>query len=380
MNKISNFGIFTILFVSSLTIMVGTVIAPSLSGIVKHKDLGFSASWLITLPSLGVVLFAPIVGRLLNQLGTLKLLRLGLLPYAIFGFIGAFITNDYILIIDRILLGAATVAIQVSVTAYIADFFTGEARMKMIAWQGMSIELGGVIFLAIGGILGEINWQFPFYIYLIALLCLFLVAITLPKPEHKIADKSVNEPTDKKSKSKVRLIFVASLLAMMLFFVGFVTLPLYLPQSFGFSESETGYLMASISVVAIITASQMPKMVKAFGDGKTVVLGFILFMLGYLVLASTMSLPFLIVTVIFIGTGFGFTIPLLNHMMLEASTPNNQGKNLGLFSMAVFGGQFLSTFIEYVSDNYTAIYAVSVGLALIIACTLYIMFKKLSKK
>lgn len=121
-------------------------------------------------------------------------------------------------------------------------------------------------------------------------------------------------------------------------------------------------------------------MVKAFGDGKTVVLGFILFMLGYLVLASTMSLPFLIVTVIFIGTGFGFTIPLLNHMMLEASTPNNQGKNLGLFSMAVFGGQFLSTFIEYVSDNYTAIYAVSVGLALIIACTLYIMFKKLSKK
>ena len=379
MEKISNFGIFTLLFVSSLTIMVGTVIAPSLSGIVEHKNLGFSASWLITLPSLGVVLFAPLVGRLLNKLGTIKLLSLGLVPYAILGFIGAFITNDYLLILDRILLGAATVAIQVSVTAYIADFFTGEARMKMIAWQGMSIELGGVVFLAIGGILGEINWQLPFYIYLLAILCLFLVAKTLPRKEHKIVDKTTSPVTDKKSKSKVKLIFLASLLAMMLFFIGFVTLPLYLPNSFDFNESETGYSMAFISVIAIITASQMPKMVKKLGDGKTVTLGFIFFMLGYLVLATTMSIPFLVLSLIFIGIGFGFTIPLLNHMMVEVSNAQNQGKNLGLFSMGVFGGQFLSTFIEYVSDNYTAIYGVAGTLALIIGAYIYFMFRKLSR-
>ncbi|AEH02562.1 MFS transporter [Lacinutrix sp. 5H-3-7-4] len=375
MSKISNFGIFTLLFVSSLTIMVGTVVAPSLSGIVEHKNLGFSPSWIITLPSLGVVLFAPIVGRLLNKLGTIKLLRLGLIPYAVLGFIGAFVTNDFLLIVDRILLGAATVAIQVSVTAYIADFFTGETRIKMIAWQGMSIELGGVVFLAIGGFLGELNWQFPFYIYLVALLCLVLVALSLPKQNIKsIVNKT--EQSTKPKNTKVKLIFTASLLAMMLFFVGFVTLPLYLPETFGFTESETGYLMAFISVIAIITASQMPKMVKAFGDSKTVALGFLFFMLGYLVLATSTSFYFLLLTTVFIGIGFGFTIPLLNHMMLEASTIHNQGKNLGLFSMGVFGGQFLSTFIEYLSNNYTIIYAISSGLALIISGCIYVMFQK----
>lgn len=375
MSKISNFGIFTLLFVISLTIMVGTVVAPSLSGIVEHKNLGFSPSWIITLPSLGVVLFAPIVGRLLNKLGTIKLLRLGLIPYAVLGFIGAFVTNDYLLIVDRILLGAATVAIQVSVTAYIADFFTGETRIKMIAWQGMSIELGGVVFLAIGGFLGELNWQFPFYIYLVALLCLVLVALSLPKQNIKsIVNKT--EQSTKPKNTKVKLIFTASLLAMMLFFVGFVTLPLYLPETFGFTESETGYLMAFISVIAIITASQMPKMVKAFGDSKTVALGFLFFMLGYLVLATSTSFYFLLLTTVFIGIGFGFTIPLLNHMMLEASTIHNQGKNLGLFSMGVFGGQFLSTFIEYLSNNYTIIYAISSGLALIISGFIYVMFQK----
>jgi len=141
------------------------------------------------LPSLGVVVFAPLIGRLINKLGTLKLLSLGLIPYGILGIIGAFISNDYLLILDRFLLGAATVAIQVSVTVYIAEFFTGEARMKMIAWQGMAIELGGIIFLAIGGVLGQMNWQFPFYIYGIALVCLLLVLKTLPKSAAKEQEK-----------------------------------------------------------------------------------------------------------------------------------------------------------------------------------------------
>ncbi|EDM43989.1 hypothetical protein SCB49_10377 [unidentified eubacterium SCB49] len=359
--------------------MVGTVIAPSLSGIVAHKNLGFSPSWLITLPSLGVVLFAPIIGKLLNKLGTLKLLTLGLVPYAILGFLGAFITNDIVLIIDRILLGAATVAIQVSVTAYIADFFTGEARMKMIAWQGMAIELGGVVFLAIGGFLGEIHWQIPFYIYLTGFLCLILVVGALPKPNRKVIPEKVVEEPEANHGLKVRIIFMASLLAMMLFFVGFVTLPLYLPETFGFTESEIGYLMAFISVIAIVTASQMPKMVKVFSDRKVVVLGFLFFMLGYFVLSLSGSVLFLVLTTIFIGIGFGFTIPLLNLMMIEASTIHNQGKHLGLFSMGVFGGQFLSTFIKYVSENYTAIYTVSSGLALLIAVIIYFMFKKESK-
>ena len=359
--------------------MVGTVIAPSLSGIVQHKNLSFSPGWLITLPSLGVVVFAPFVGRLLNRLGTLRLLSLGLIPYGVLGVIGAYITNDFLLILDRFLLGVATVTVQVSVTAYIAECFTGKERMKMIAWQGMAIELGGVIFLAIGGILGEINWQFPFYIYLIALLCLFLVWKTLPKMQANKEGEEVALDTNTKGTAKVWSIFGASLLAMMLFFIGFVTLPLYLPGSFGFGESETGYFMASISVVAILTASQMPKMVHMVGDGKTVALGFLFFMLGYVVLAISTSWLLLLLTIIFIGIGFGFTIPLLNHMMIEASTLQTQGKNLGLFSMGVFGGQFLSTFIEYISHDYKAVYTVAATMALIIGFVVYFLFQKINK-
>ena len=376
MKNISNFGIFTLLLVSSLTIMVGTVIAPALSGIVKNLDFNYSPGLLITLPSLGVVVFAPIIGKLVSKVGAFKILCFGLVPYALLGVVGAFIANDYILMADRFLLGGATVAIQVAVTSIIADAFDGHQRMKIIAWQGMSIELGGVIFLSIGGMLGEWHWQYPFYIYLVALICLVLVVKTLygaqNAPTLKADSKSVN--TD--DKLKVKLIFYAAMLAMVLFFVSFVTLPMYLPKALSFTESLTGYYMAFISLIAIITASQMPKVVRKIGDGKTVSLGFLCFMIGYFCIASAISIPLLVVTAIFIGIGFGFTIPLLNHMMIEASSNKTLGKNLGLYSMGVFGGQFLSTFIEYLSHDYTIIYYCAAIMALIIAVILSNLFKK----
>jgi len=360
--------------------MVGTAIAPSLSGIVANKNIGFSPGWLITLPALGVVLFAPLVGRLLPKLGTIKLLSFGLVPYALLGWIGAFISSDFLLIIDRILLGAATVAIQVSVTAYIAEFYSGKERMKMIAWQGMAIESGGVVFLAVSGFLCEINWQLPFYIYLLALLCFVFVRQILPRPDQNTENNIEPLVPNQNAKPRVRLIFLASLLAMMLFFVGIVTLPLYLPQSFAFGESETGYFMAFISVVAIVTASQIPRMVNILGDEKTVAFGLLLFSVAYLVFAISASIPFIILSGIFMGTGFGFTIPLLNHMMLETSSLKNQGKNLGLYSMGVFGGQFLSTFINYISGNYMVIYTVAAVLALLITMVIYLLFQQLQKR
>ncbi|SNQ44338.1 MFS transporter [Cellulophaga lytica] len=377
MKKITNLGIFTLLLVSSLTIMVGTVIAPSLTGIVENLNFSFSPGWLITLPSLGVVVFAPIVGKLLHKTGSYTMLCLGLVPYALLGVAGAYITNDYILMLDRFLLGAATVAVQVSVTSFIADFFTGEKRMKLIAWQGMSIELGGVIFLSIGGILGQWHWQYPFFIYLLAIVCWLLVIKTLFKTIK--SDEVVAKQEKKESKLAIKTIFYASLLSMVLFFVSFVTLPIYLPKSIGFTESYTGYFMAFISVIAIITASQMPRAVKKIGDGKVVALGFLFFMLGYVTLAFFNSIPLLILSAVFIGTGFGFTIPLLNHMMIEVSAPKNLGKNLGLYSMGVFGGQFLSTFIEYISTNYAVVYTVAALLALVIGIVLHYAFKKIEE-
>ncbi|HIB36499.1 MFS transporter [Mesonia sp.] len=377
MKKISKISIATILLVSSLTIMVGSVIAPALPAISKSLNFNFNPGLLVTLPSLGVVLFSPFVGKLINKLGPFKLICLGLLPYAIFGFIGYLISNTYLLVLDRLLLGAACVAIQVSVTTYIAELFEGEQRLKMIAWQGMAIELGGVVFLSLGGYLGELSWYFPFYIYLLAIPYLLLVYKFLPHSTSSAKYLQTDNEDKTSHKNPIfKPIFLGSFFSMAIFFVAYVSLPQYLPEKFNFTESETGYFMSAISLIAVIIAGIMPKIAKKITPNLTVCLGFIFFAVGYILFAATSELIVMYLGIFFTGLGFGLTVPLLNHMVVENSTKQNRGKNLGFYSMMVFAGQFFSSFVEFLPIKISFNFYYTAIISLIVSICLFILFRK----
>ena len=371
MNNLSKTGIFTLLLISSLTIMVGTVIAPSLTEISKHLGFAGNPGWLITLPSLGVVLFAPVMGWLIDRKGAYIMICWGLIPYALFGVLGALLHSPYLVIADRILLGAATAAIQTSGTTLIADLFDGEKRMKMIAWQGMAIELGGVLFLSIGGLLGEQGWYFPFFIYLIALVCFVLVFISIPKLP--LAPNVIERSTSTNVSKGLITIVCSAVLAMILFFTAFTGLPVYLTHTFHFSESETGYLMAFISLIAVIAASQMPKIAGRLGNLYTVAWGFFFFMLGLALFSMSSIVSLLIIGAIAMGIGFGFTVPLLNHMTVEESDPSNRGRYLGYFSIGIFGGQFLSSFINFLSSDSKTLFMIAALLSMTVACVIALL-------
>jgi len=90
MGKLSKTGISVLLLASSLTIMAGTVIAPSLTETAMLMGFAGNPPWLITLPTLGVVLFAPLMGKLTDKKGSYLMMCRGLIPYAGFGIPGAF--------------------------------------------------------------------------------------------------------------------------------------------------------------------------------------------------------------------------------------------------------------------------------------------------
>lgn len=363
MKELSAAGVFTLLLCSSLTIMAGTVLAPSLNEIAVH--LGFSANpgWLITLPSLGVVVSAPLIGRLIDSKGPYTVLCWGLGPYALLGAAGAFFHNPYLAAADRFLLGTATAAVQAAGTGLIALFFSGRRRIQILAWQGMSIELGGVVFLTAGGLLGEFGWQFPFCIYLTGFLCLLLVISFIAAPEsQKVvhSNGAVPEPVS----AEIKLIIFFAALSMILFFTAFLGLPQLLPENFNFTESQTGIFMGLISLLAVAAAGLMPQVLRYISEGMMLALGFGGFMAGLALFGLAVNLPALVLGAAAMGTGFGFTVPLLNHMAVEYSSNLNRGRNLGLFSMGIFGGQFLSSFIEMVSDDIKIVFLTGAALAL----------------
>lgn len=368
MKELSKIGIFTLLLCSSLTIMVGTVIAPSLTEIAKQLGFEKNAGWLITLPSLGVLLSASFMGKLNDTKGPYAMLCWGLGPYAALGILGAYLSNPYLIIADRLLLGTATAAVQTAGTGLIALFFTGHKRMQIMAWQGMSIELGGVVFLSIGGMLGEMGWQYPFAIYLLGFVCLLLVLIFIPSQNP--APRYTALPVKVISR-KIILISFFSCLSMVLFFTAFLGLPQLLPALFKFTESQTGLFMGLISLLAVAAAGIMPQVSRSISEGLTLTLGFAGFMIGLALFGLAANLPALILGAIAMGTGFGFTVPLLNHMVVENSTSKNRGRNLGYFSMGIFGGQFLSSFIEMLSSNINVVFLAASVLAFAVAVTAY---------
>ncbi|MFC6646020.1 MFS transporter [Granulicella cerasi] len=347
-------GTLTLLFVACFTVMVGSVIAPALPSIAMHLQWPWSPGWLVTIPSLGVVIFGPLAGKLIDRHGGRSVLFIGLALYGTLGMMGAMFTaSPWLLLADRLLLGGSTALAMAAGTTLIAEHFQGAERLRMIARQGMAIEFGGVLFLAAGGALGRLHWSAPFTLYVLAWPCAALVLLCLPASARH-PDASVDNSASPNLRTMHTL--VEATLCMAIFFVAYTALPLALASRFGDSESRIGYLMALISIVAVLVAAMLPRINQSVALGRLIPFALLLFGVGHLTLASSHRTSTVIVGLALLGIGFAFAIPVVNHEMIERSSPAQRGRNLGLLSVAIFLGQFLSSFAGLASaDSFTTL-------------------------
>ncbi|MDO6568805.1 MFS transporter [Alteromonas sp. 1_MG-2023] len=354
-----------------LTIMVGAVLAPGLNSIAPALGVSEFAALLITLPALGAILFASFFGKLIDSIGARKTLVLGLWGYLLLGIGGIWVHGPLWVSIDRILLGGFAAGVMASGTAIISHWYHGKARLSVIAKQGMAIELGGVIILFLGGLLSEIDWRAPFLLYGLALVCLVLTAISVPKYVPEIEPVLKNENTQ--NSDSLRAVLINAVLAMSLFFSMFITLPSHLGD-LSYSEAQTGYLLSFISLMAVLSALIMPKIVHMKSEKVTLFLAFLSFAAAHGIFAIAETTSLLVIAAIFAGTGFGFSIPLLNHATVERSSDTNMGRNLAWFAMAVFSGQFLTSALEFLPVADSGVFTVCGVIAL--ACSVYIIKAK----
>ena len=329
MNSLKTAGSFTLLCIASLTIMVGTLLAPGLVSISSGLGITDNSVLLITLPSLGAVVFAPLAGKLIDKYGAYKLLVGGLFLYGLIGASAYFLHGPVQVFSNRFILGGITAVVMAGCTVLISSWYQGEARLKMIAKQGMAIELGGVIFLFLGGLLAAQFWALPLSIYLIAWV--FLAMLLLFVPRHHVATKGNEHIAHDDSKTIIsgvtlKQVYLISTLAMTIFFTSTVLLPITMHE-LDYNESQIGQLLAFISLVAVVTAGFMPKIIKRLNEPKVLALAFLAFALSYICFTQASTL-ILVLGALLIGIGFGFSIPLLNHMTVELSAANVRGHSV----------------------------------------------------
>jgi len=356
-------GAFTLLAVACLTIMVGCVIVPGLPSIGAALGVGRASGWLITLPSLGVVVFGPLAGRLIDRVGAYRALCCGLLLYGLLGGAVVLLHGPVAVFADRFVLGGATGLVMAGGTALISEFYAGEARLAMIARQGMAIELGGVIFLSIGGYLTTFGWAAPFALYGMAIVFLVMVIAFVPAGRARGAD--VDAVADGVAPASMAPVFLAALCSMVVFFTAVLVLPFRLSRAVGFSEAQVGYFLSCVSLVAVGFASIMPRVAGRWTERLTLVIAFGCYALAHLCFAFAPGLAVLALGALLLGAGFGLSIPLVNHMTIERSPAALRGRNLAYLSMAIFLGQFLASPIGLVSGGSAGSFLAASAIALV---------------
>lgn len=366
-------GSLTLLLVACLTIMVGCAIVPGLPSIAPALGLPDDGAWLVTLPSLGVVLFGSAAGRAIAKVGAHRALCYGLVAYAALGFGAVLLRGPVAVFSDRILLGGATAIVMAAGTTLISEFFTGQARMVMIARQGMAIELGGVVFLMLGGTLTHLGWAAPFALYLVALLVLMMVVMFIPR-QHQVHRECI-PPREHIGVGNVKPALAVGLLSMLCFFTAVIALPVRLASGIGeyaFSESEVGYFLSFVSLVAVFIAGTMPLVVEKIGEARTLATAFAAYSIAHMCFAFAGTLSILFAGALFLGCGFGLSVPLANHITIERSSAASRGQNLAYLSVAIFSGQFASSVMElFPSGSWTKF-----GMAAIIAGAASIAFSR----
>lgn len=363
-------GIAVLLLISSLTVMVGTAVTPAVAELGRVYNLGNYASWLITTPALGVVLTTVFFGRLIDRKGPYWIAFFGLLCYGLFGVAGAYMPNVVSLLIDRLLLGASTGAIMNTSVLYISSFFHGEQQLKLLAMQSMAMEFGGVIYLSVSGMLADISWRCPFYIYGLGFLAFAGLALFLPKVQAG-GNAEESRPGQEHSAARgvpVPFVLLVAFLGMLMFFTAMVVLPLYLQNQLGYSATFTGYYLASIDVVSVIAAGFSPKTVKQVKEKGCLTIAFCAYGAAFLQYFFFGKSFFLWTAAVCVGIGFGFSTPLYNNLIVNKSTPSNKGLNISFCTMAMFAGQFFSALLVSVLSAENLFLAASLTAFVIMAC------------
>jgi MFS family permease len=360
-----------LLFASSLTVMAGATISPSLPGLRSHFASVEHADQLVrlvlTMPGLFIAIAAPISGILADRIGRSRILFAGMLLYGIAGASGLVLENLYAILVGRALLGIAVGMVMTSATALISDHFSGAERQKVLGFQAAAMGYGGVVFLLGGGALAMTGWHGPFAIYLIPLFVLpFALSRITDAPKAVPVPGAVAGVFPAK---RALVAYAAAFFGMIIFYLLPVQSPFILEHRGNTSPLIIGMVIASSTLVSATVSLFMAKLAQRFSLKTLLGLAFFIIAAGYSMIALGSGIPSVFAGALISGLGFGLMMPSLTTWLMQAVPPEMRGRASGGYTMMVFLGQFVSPFVH---QPLAARFGDSIGIAAIAAACIII--------
>ncbi|OUQ08885.1 MFS transporter [Erysipelatoclostridium sp. An15] len=346
----------------SASLLVGS--APAINANIPAMASAFDTiplamiEMLTTVPSLFLMISVLISSFIAKKIGYKQTASLGLLIVAVSGILPVFVSNFYLILISRAMLGFGIGLFNSLTVALVNSFYQGKDRAKMYGLQSAFEGAGGIFITFIAGQLLKIGWQAPFLAYAIAIpVCIVFIKF-IPKvatANDISVDKNVIVKENRFKKDNIMLISFIALLfvaASLYMTMGIKVSTLITTAGYG-NASDASLVIILLSLGAITAGTLFSKIIKIFKQ-LTPIIGLLILALAMFLIGISNSM---IIT--FAGgflTGFGFKIFM---PYLIGRINNSQIKNTPLATSLLLVGFNLGAFIS----PYSSIFMQNIALS-----------------
>ena len=342
--------------VSALTSLPGLAVSPilgELSTIFPHAT-ELDIQMLTSLPSLLIIPFVLLAGKLAEKRDFIRLLRVGLWLFAASGVLYLFSSRMWQLMAVSALLGIGAGLIIPLSTGLISRYFTGEYRVRQFGYSSAITNMTLVVATAVTGYLAEVHWRLPFAVYLLPLISLVLSAY-LKKDAASVTIKQaavIIPPIQSTPVISGKYgIHIRHLVQLMLFYglVTYVVLAVtfnlpFLMEAHHFSSGNSG-LMISLFFLAIMAPGFMlDSLVKLLGN-KTKLYSLLAIATGLLLIWISPTEWLIVPGCILVGLGYGIIQPLIYDKTVDTAIPQKTTLALAFVMVMNYLAILLSPFI-----------------------------------
>ena len=316
--------------ISALTSLPGLAISPILGKLsaIFPNSTELDIQMLSSLPSLLIIPFIILSGKLTEKINNIHLLRIGLVLFGISGVLYLFLTQMWQLIAVSCLLGIGAGIIIPQSTGLISQFFTGKYRIKQFGLSSSISNITLVVATSLTGYLAEINWHLPFIVYLIpfvsVVLSLYLKESSMPKGELNAVEDADLLPNVLQSKHGIDIKHLMQVMGFygLITFLNLVvifTLP-FIMKEYKMTSGDSGIMISLFFLAVMIPGLFLNQIISLFKE-KTKFYCLLLMALGMGLIIVTRSEVIIGIGCFFVGFGYGVLQPAAYEFTTRTAIP-----------------------------------------------------------
>ncbi len=331
-----------LLFAATLINRSGTMVLPFLAIYLTQK-VGMTpekAGLVLAFYGLGALVTSPVVGKMSDKIGSLRIMKFSLIASGLVMFAYSFINDFEMIVAVTFLLSVISEAFRPANLSLISDIVNTNMRRPAFALNRLAINAGMSVGPVAGGFLALLNFHYIFYVDgITSIISGIFLMMTTQKffGEHEVHKKKLQEEEAGKIPGKIfsdsrLLYFMLALLPIpMIYLQHQSSMPVFLVQDLHFSAATYGILFTINTVMIIFIEVPLNNSLNHWSDRKLLSIGSLLCGIGFGGMAFAKDIYSISFTIVIWTFGEMIIFPASSAYMSEIAPPLRRGEYMGVY-------------------------------------------------